>query len=86
MRFCIEVATLDYSERAVAGLGEAGHGDIFRELIFDDFAKIAAVTGKKEAKWAAENDAVWLDAGSERREAESDALGDFSPDSLIFDI
>ena len=77
---------MDYSERAVAGLGEAGHGDIFRELIFDDFAKVAAITGEKEAKWAAENDAVWLDAGSVRREAESDALGDFFPDSLIFDI
>jgi hypothetical protein len=77
---------LDYREGAVAGLGEAGHSDIFRELIFDNFAKIAAVTGEKEAKWAAENDAVWLDAGSKRREAESDALGDFSPDSLIFDV
>ena len=77
---------MDYSERAVAGLGEAGHGDIFRELVFDDFAKVAAITGQKEAERAAENDAVWLDAGSERREAESDAFGDFSPDSLIFDI
>lgn len=77
---------MDYSERAVAGLGEAGHSDIFRELIFDDFAKIAAVTREKKAERAAENDAVWFDAGSKRRKAESDALGDFSPDSLIFDI
>lgn len=77
---------MDYSERAVAGLGEAGHSDVFRELVFDDFAKVAAITGENKAERAAENDAIGLEACGERSEAESNALGDFAPDSLVFDI
>lgn len=77
---------MDYGEGAVAGLGEAGHSDVFRELVFDDFAKVAAITRKKKAERAAKNDAIGLEARGERGEAESNALGDFAPDGLVLDI
>jgi len=86
MRFCIEVAALNYGEGAIASLGEAWHDDIFRELVFENFAESAAITGEKKAKRAAEDDAVRLDAGNLRGEAESNAFSDFVPGSLIFDV
>lgn len=77
---------MNYGERAVAGFREAREGDVFWELGAQNLAQIAAIAGKLEAERAAKDDAVWLDAGGKWRETKGDALGDFVPGSLIFDI
>ena len=77
---------MNYGEGAMASLGEAWHDDIFRELVFENLAKSAAIAGELEAKRAAEDNAVWLNASNLRGEAEGDTFSDFVPGSLIFDV
>ena len=79
MRFCIEVASVNYREGAVAGFDELWHANIFRKARFKLAAELTAIAGKLEAKRAAEDNAVRLNTGGKGSETEENAFGNVCP-------
>lgn len=79
MRFCIEVASVNYREGAVVGFDELRHANILWQSSFKLAAELTAIAGKFEAKRSAEDNAVRLNTGSKGCEAEKNAFGNVCP-------
>ena len=79
MKFCIEVASVNYRERAVAGFDELWHANILWQSSLEFTAELATIAGKFETERSAKDNAIWFDGSGKGSETEENAFGDICP-------
>lgn len=79
MRFCIEVASVNYRERTVASLNKFGHANVLWEAGFKLATEARAIAGEFKTEWTAKDDAIGFDTGGKGSKSEENAFGDIGP-------